>query len=236
MKASQTLVLSVLIAGCSMPAFAQTAAVLPTAPVETAPNLRAQVRTMERVFSSAIQNGVDQIAQKINDVMPGLRIFAGLPHAHGYQVENFGWFFDVEVPEVQTASVDLYVALQPDPRRLSSGADTRTVGNTVTGAVATPREDPMQAPVIQDPRREYRLAIRDALMDAMLDYGQLPLKPAEELTVGARAADAPMPSMEASDTVTLILRITGADLALYKQGKITRAEAKARIRVKEDHR
>ena len=230
MNASKTFVLSVLIAGCAMPAFAQTAV---ASPAEVSPNLRAQVRTMERVFSSAIQNGVDQIAQKINDVMPGLRVFAGLPHAHGYQVDNFGWFFDVEVPEVQMASVDLYLALQPDPRRPAPGS--RAVGNSVTGTVAT-REDAVPA-VIQDPQREYRTAIRSALIDAMLDNGQLPLKPTEELTVGARAADSPMPSLEVSaDTVTLILRITGADLALYKQGKITREEATARIKVKEERR
>lgn len=231
MKASQTLVLCVLIAGCSMPAYAQTVALPPTAAAEAAPSLRAQVRTMERVFSSAIQNGVDSIAQKINDVMPGLRIFAGLPHAHGYQVENFGWFFDVEVPEVQTASVDLYQALQPDPRQ---NDPRRPAGNTVRPAI-TNREDAVPA-VIQNPAREYQLAIRDSLMDAMLDYGQLPMKPTEELTVGARGADAPMPSMESTDAVTLILRITGADLALYKQGKISRAEAKARIKIKEDRR
>ena len=84
--------------------------------------------------------------------------------------------------------------------------------------------------------REYQLAIRDSIMDARLDYGQLPMKPTEELTVGARGADAPMPSMESTDAVTLILRITGADLALYKQGKISRAEAKARIKIKQDRR
>lgn len=233
MKAHQTIAMTALIVSCSLPAFAQTATAPPTAPADAAPNLRAQVRTMERVFSSAIQNGVDQIAQKINEAMPGLRIFAGLPHAHGYQVDNFGWFFDVEVPEVQTAAVELYVELQPDPRRSPQG--TRAVGNSVAGAI-TPRDDAPMPAVIQDPRREYRSAIRDSLIDAMLDYGQLPLKPTEELTVGARAADAPMPTMESSDTVTLILRITGADLALYKQGKITREVAKARIKIREDRR
>ena len=234
MKTFQTLVLSVLVAGCSLPAFAQTAVAPSPAPAEAAPSLRAQVRTMERVFSSAIQNGVDLIGRKMNEVIPGLRVFAGQPHAHGYQVEDFGWFFDVEVPEVQTATVDLYVALQPDPRPVPPGG--RAVGNSVTGAITPPRDEVNLPAVIQDPVREFRLEIRESLIDAMLDYGQLPLKPTEELTVGARAADSPMSSIESSDTVTLILRITGADLALYKQGKITRAEAKARIRVKEDHR
>lgn len=228
MKASQTLVLSVLIVGCSLPAFAQTAAALPTAPAES-PELRAQVRTMERVFSGAIQNGVDQIARKINAVMPGLRIFAGLPHAHGYQLEKVGWFFDVEVPEVQTASVDLYQALQPDPRQV----DPRRPANNSVQSAITNREDTPVPAVIQDPRGEYRSAVRDALIDAMLDFGQLPLKPTEELTVGARAADAPMPSMESTETVALVLRITGEDLTLFRQGKITRAEAKARVKIRE---
>lgn len=226
MKAHQTLAMTAFVVGCSLPAFAQVPVATPTSPAAATPNLRAQVRTMERVFSSAVQNGVDQIGQKINEVMPGVRIFAGMPHAHGYQVENFGWFFDVEVPEVQTAAVELYVDLQPDPRR--------RVGNST--ASSNPVLSAPVPAVIEDPRREYRLAVREALIDAMLDYGQLPLKPTEELTVGARAADAPMPSMESSETLTLILRITGADLALYKQGKITREEAKARVRVKEDRR
>jgi hypothetical protein len=50
------------------------------------------------------------------------------------------------------------------------------------------------------------------------------------------APPAPMPNMESTDSVTLILRITGADLSLYKQSKITRAEAKARIRISEERR
>jgi hypothetical protein len=222
-KAHQTLALTALIVGCAVPAFAQVPAATSPSSAD-APHLRAQVRTMERVFASAVQNGVDQIGRQFNAVMPGVRIFAGMPHAHGYQVEDFGWFFDVEVPEVQTAAAELFVDLQPDPRRrVGSSASTSVVASSVPA-------------VIQDPVREYRLAVRDALIDAMLDYGQLPLKPTEELTVGARAADAPMPSMESSDTVTLILRITGADLALYKQGKLSRAEAKARIKIREDRR
>jgi hypothetical protein len=225
-KAYQTFVMAAMIVGSSATAFAQSTPSASTS--EAAVNLRAQVRTMERVFSSAIQNGVDQIGRKMNEAVPGLRIFAGMPHAHGYRVDNFGWFFDVEVPEVQTATVQLYQELQRDPRRPSPGE--RPVGNTVNGAVE------LSVPVNFDPSREYRLAIRNALIDAMLDFGQLPLMPGEELTVGARAADGPGPGLESSDTVTLILRISGADLTAFRQGKITRADAKARVRIKEDAR
>ena len=224
MKAHQTLVLTAMIVGCAAPVFAQA----PTATAEANPNLRAQVRTMERVFSGAIQNGVDEIGRKMNQAIPGLRIFSGMPHAHGYQVDNFGWFFDVEVPQVQTATVDLYQELQRDPRRPNSGA--RPAGSSATSPVE------VTIPVDFDPTREYRLAIRNALIDAMLDFGQLPLTPTEELTVGARAADAPGPMLESSDSLTLVLRITGADLQLFRQGKITRVDAKSRIKIKEDVR
>lgn len=226
MKSSQTLILSALIVGATaMPAFAQKTTSAATSAADT-PELRAQVRTMERVFSSAIQNGVDTIARKMNAVMPGIRLFAGMPHAHGYQVESFGWFFDVEVPQVQEAIVDLYSALQaPAPPR----PGTR-VGNS-TSTLAPSAAD---AAILKDPQGEYRNAIRTALIDAMLDFGQLPLKPNEELTVGARGADSP--GMEADSTVALILRITGSDLTAFRQGKLTRAEAKARIRIHEYER
>ena len=232
MNASQTLTTSallVLCVGTATPAFAQR-----TAPATSAdtPELRAQVRTMERVFSSAIQNGVDTIARKMNAVMPGIRLFAGMPHAHGYQVENFGWFFDVEVPEVQEAIVDLYSALQPPPSR--PGPGTR-VGNSATGAAAL-APSATDTAILKDPQGEYRNAMRNALIDAMLDFGQLPLKPTEELTVGARGADSPNPGMESNSTVALVLRITGSDLTAFRQGKITRAEAKARIRIHEYER
>ena len=85
-------------------------------------------------------------------------------------------------------------------------------------------------------RDAYRRAIRDGLMDAILDFGQVPLKPTEWLSVGVRSADSPMPSLDTGDTVTLVMQITGEDLTLFRQTKITRAEAKKRIKIKEEQR
>jgi hypothetical protein len=220
---AKTLALTAAFVAFTTPAFAQKAA-----PSSDNAELRAQVRTMERVFSSAIQNGVDTIARKMNAVSPGIRLFAGQPHAHGFQVENFGWFFDVEVPEVQEAIVDLLADLQRQP---PPSAQTR-VGNRTT-VVAPPAAD---TAILEDPQGEYRKAIRNALIDAMLDFGQIPLKANEELTVGARGADSPMPGMESSSTIALILRISGSDLTAFRQGKITRAEAKARVKIHEYER
>ena len=187
----------------------------------TAPNAeRVQVRTMENVFATAVAAGVQQIAQKITDAAPGLTVVSGVPRAHGYAVEGHGWFFDVEVPELRWATIDLYVDLQR-PQRPMPAANSKVV----------PRE-----PDSVDLRDAYRRAIRDGLMDAILDFGQVPLKPTEWLSVGVRSADSPMPSLDTGDTVTLVMQITGEDLALFRQAKITRAEAKKRIKIKEEQR
>lgn len=216
MKATTVLALSAALAGLTAPAYAQ-------APVPAPNTVRVQVRTMENVFMTAVAGGVQQIAQKIQIAVPGLTVVSGVPRAHGYAVEGHGWFFDVEVPELRWATIDLYYDVQ---------RPQRPVGNS-TGSPAAPvvRHEPDSAQL----RDDYRRAIRDGLMDAILDFGQVPLKSGEWLTVGARSADSPMPGLD-NDTVTLVMQITGEDLALFRQTKITREEAKKRIKIKEEQR
>jgi len=232
-KAHSSLAFAAVFLAFSVPAFAQVPGADQTAPApaqtETAPNLRAQTRTMETVLLSAVQNGVDRLAQKINEVAPGVRLFAGQPHAHGYQVDSVGWFFDVEVPEIYPGVADLYLDLLPTGVRGQAPPPNggMNVGNSV------PKSDPMQAAVVRDPNGEYRLAIREALIDAMIDFGQMPLKPSEMLTVGARGPD-PMGGPNVSSSgVLLVLSITGDDLMQFRQGKITRTDVKTRIKIKE---
>lgn len=221
MNVKQTFAALTLLGVAATPATAQTT---PT------PNTRYQVRTMETIFVRAIANGVDQIAQRLNEALPGIPVASGTPHAHGYQVENYGWFFDVEVPEIRTATIDLYVELQR-PRVPAPGGRMNTGVTGQSAGVAVPA-----SPVIEDPEREYRKAIRESLTDAILDFGQVPLRPSEFLTVGARAADPPTPAMAGEDSVALVLSITGDDLAQFRAGKITRDEARARIKVTESKR
>ena len=202
-----------------MPAAAQTA--------PSAQSVRVQVRTMENVFVTAVRSGVDQIAQKVQDSVPGLTLVGGVPHAHGYAVENHGWFFDIEVPELYWATIDLYSQLQ---RPSSRQPENRPVGNSPT----SPANAALVQPEPSVTRDDYRRAIREALMDALLDYGQVPLKATEWLTIGVRSVDTPAPTM--NDTVALVMQITGEDLTLFRQAKITRDEAKKRIKIKEEQR
>lgn len=215
----QTVVAMTLVGAAAWPAFAQSPA---------PPAARYQVRTMESVLVRAVANGVDRIAQKLNEAIPGIPVFSGTAHAHGYHVEHYGWFFDVEVPEVRTATWDLYNELQ----RPRSTQGPVAAGVTRQGTAPAPAA----VPVITDPQREYRDAIRESLIDAILDFGQVPLAPTEFLAVGARAADPPTPAMAGDDTAALVLSIVGADLAEFRAGKMTRDVARTRIKVTESKR
>ena len=79
------------------------------------------------------------------------------------------------------------------------------------------------------------VAAREALLDAILDFGQVPLKANEFLTVGVRSSDSVGNDPE-SDTVALVLQISGEDLSLFRQQKISRDEAKKRIRINQQQR
>jgi hypothetical protein len=220
-KTAKVFALTAVVAGLAGPVYAQAPA---ATPVPSPSSVRVQVRTMENVFMTAVAGGVQQIAQKIVDAVPGISVTGGVPRAHGYAIDGHGWFFDIEVPELSWNTIGLYVDLQrPQPSQ-------RPVNGTRPLVQPTPDVDTNQL------RDEYRKAIRDGLMDAILDFGQVPLQPTEFLTVGVRSADSPLPGLDSNDTVTMVMQITGEDLSLFRQTKITREEAKKRIKIKEQQR
>lgn len=221
MKTANVFVLAAVVAGLAAPVHAQE-----PAPAPSANSVRVQVRTMENIFMTAVAGGVQQVAQKIVNAGPGISVTSGVPRAHGYAIDGHGWFFDIEVPELSWNTIGLAYELQrpQGPQRPVNGS------RPGAAVVQTPDVDTNQL------RDDYRKAIRDGLMDAILDFGQVPLKPTEWLTVGVRSADSPIPSLDSSDTVTMVMQITGEDLTLFRQTKITREEAKKRIKVKEEQR
>jgi len=217
--------MTAVVAGLVAPAYAQAPA---PAAAPSASSVRVQVRTMENVFMTAVSGGVQQIARKILEAAPNISVTGGVPRAHGYAIDGHGWFFDIEVPELSWNTIGLAYELQrPQPPQ---GAQRPVNGSRAPVVTQMPDVDTNQL------RDEYRSAIRDGLMDAILDFGQVPLKPGEWLTVGVRSADSPMPNLDSSDTVTMVMQITGEDLSLFRQAKITRDEAKKRIKIKEEQR
>ena len=87
----------------------------------------------------------------------------------------------------------------------------------------------------QDPNASYTVAVREALVDAMLRYSQsLSLGADEWLVVAAR--DRGEPGIGADDpfeVTTIQLRIKGADLQAFHASRLTLEEARKRVEVKE---
>jgi hypothetical protein len=133
--------------------------------------------------------------------------------------------------EQSITQIERQMQIEPTLNRPDSAA-RRVSGATVEGTDELP---PAAARVLpRNPNELYTDAVKDALVDAMLDYsGPMALQPDEWLTVAARDADGPLTPGEPYDAVTLVLRISGAHLADFRAGRITREAARARVEVRE---
>lgn len=126
----------------------------------------------------------------------------------------------------------------PVPQRAGAAAAPRAVSGTTVSAErqaepGTPGE-PAVPSIVQDPNALYTETVKNALIDAMLDYsGPMGIGADEWLTVAARDAEGPLNPGEPYDAVTIVIRIKGSDLAAFRSERITREEARSRVEVRE---
>jgi hypothetical protein len=121
----------------------------------------------------------------------------------------------------------------------TSSATGDTGGQSVSGqgvsqpSAGQPSHQTDQA-WMQNPDAAYELEVREALVSAMLEYGStLALQPEEWLTVAARDNQSVVIPGDLSETVTVILRIKGSDLAELMAGRLTPLDARRRVEVRE---
>lgn len=87
---------------------------------------------------------------------------------------------------------------------------------------------------LRDPGAMYTEAVKNALIDAMLDHGgPMGIGPDEWLTVAAKDAQGPLSPNEPYEATTTVLRIKGSDLAAFRADRLTRDEARRRVEVRE---
>ena len=111
---------------------------------------------------------------------------------------------------------------------LAVNSPERTSGR----AGMSPRED--RPDILEDPGAVYTTQVKDALIDAMVDYsGPLPLAATDWLTVAARDQGARLQPGDSYDASTILVRIKGADLAAFRAGQLDRAETRRRADVRE---
>jgi hypothetical protein len=94
---------------------------------------------------------------------------------------------------------------------------------------------PVDQPGPENPSEAYTAQVKSALIDTMLDDSHALAVGAEEfLTVAARDNQSrTMPGSDPYETMTIIIRVKGRDLADLRAGRISREEALKRVEVRE---
>lgn len=120
--------------------------------------------------------------------------------------------------------------------------------NAVTPSASAPSTTPSPTPSLSaapvpaesaaetmvDPSVAYEDEVKQALVDAMLDYaGSLELPDAEWVTVAARDAGYVAFPDAVSDMITVTLSVRVVDLVEFRAQRLTRPEARARVVVRE---
>jgi hypothetical protein len=118
----------------------------------------------------------------------------------------------------------------------SAGAGMRTVtSEPAEGTRAVAARDPERSAVLEDPGAAYTTHVKDALINAMIEYSApIPIQPNECLTIAARDQDGSrLQPGDPYEVSTILLRVKGSDLAAYRTGQIDRDEVQRRVEVKE---
>ena len=127
--------------------------------------------------------------------------------------------------QIQPAHDPVAPPREESARRVSSA-------NVAQDEAAQPA--PTLPTVVRDPNALYTETVKNALIDAMLDYsGPMGIGPDEWLTVAASDAEGPLNPSEPYDAVTIVIRIKGSDLAAFRADRLTREEARKRVEVRE---
>lgn len=247
-------VLGTLIAA---PALAQ--GVASTARAETeARQSRYQIGQMERLLEGAVEHGVTLIRDRFQKLTqaPADLLITDNAHARGFRLDGYGVFFDVEVPALRLplAWTLRYVV---DGNRLAVNAALAQLRALVLEQPAQDRQrlevlvrqmeerNMPQVPaasnvdpaVVRDPNEAYTRAVKEALVDAMLESsGPLNLGPEEWLTVAARdnVPNDPLVPGDSTDLKSVIFKVRGSDLAAFRSGQITIDQARSRVKAEEN--
>ena len=177
---------------------------------------REQIGMMEGLLAAAVRSGAEETAREIQRATPGLMLFTGIARARGFYLEGYGVFFHVEIPGVVPSVASILATLDRD-RTARQGGQPSLTGS---GAPVRNADD------------SYTEAVQRKLINAMLDY-RISLRPNEWLTIAARDGEGPPMPGQIFESITLILRIKGSDLAEFLAGRIGADEVRKRVEVRE---
>ena len=122
----------------------------------------------------------------------------------------------------------------PPPHVAQVAVQVAQLSRQVNSLQVPPKVDPE---VVRDPNEAYTRAVKEALVDAMIESsGHLNLGPEEWLTVAARdnVPNDPLVPGDATDLRSVIFKIKGSDLAAFRSGQLTLDKARERVLAEEN--
>jgi len=210
--------------------------------------LRFQLRVVERAFEETVEHSARNFASSMEEATPGAARFMGNTGAHGFRLDGYGLFFDVQIPVLRRSLSWVFRHLNRGPSELGptlqslrqhmrsfDNVDVRDSLEEALRSIESLVGHPPPPPPDVDPGEMYAMEIRDALANAMLDYtDSLPLAANEWLTVATTSsgnrADSPT---DLPRGLGLMLRVPGSVLIALRQGEMARSEALNRIEYSE---
>ena len=214
---------------------------------------RAQrIQLMERALETAVSRGMEQVEGQLPGV-PGLVFFAGSVQVRGFELQDYGVFFDVEYPVVRRSILWSMGTLQgsggisrllDDLRRrlhaMPDGPGQAALEQALAEMEASLRAFPAGAagggdsqggagPMTLDISQTYRDTLTTELVGAMVSHGgALGLAGDRWLSVAARDGRGRVdPSMTGQHVMRL--RISGRDLAALREGTLSLGDARQRV-------
>lgn len=133
--------------------------------------------------------------------------------------------------EQMLTRVELQVGPVKPPRQAAPPHQGLAPG-TVTSA-STPEAEAAAPAMLDDPNTAYTEYVKDALIDAMLNFSSpLDLGPDEWMTIAARDSEGPLLPGEIYDPATIVIRVKGSDITAYHADKTRQAEIRKRVEVR----
>jgi len=123
---------------------------------------------------------------------------------------------------------------QPDARNVAgsaAGLSDQLAGAAAANAALPAAPGQPADPILDDPNEAYRAEVIQALIDAVLDHSSpLGIGPSEWVTVAARRnEDRPRLAPADSGAQSVVIRVSGADLAAFRAGQVSREEVLKRV-------
>lgn len=233
------------------------ASVLAQSPEQEAEQIKARQRisTMEGVLERAVSNGAENLLRQVRTVMPDAPMLSGAPKVRGFRLDGYGVFFDVEVPALRLPMTwPLRYVLQDDTAAVNAALNElrqivaqqlprerdrfELLARRLELRASIPQPAPRTGnPMVTAPDEAYTKAVREALIDAMIENsGPIPLGPDEWLTVAARD-NVPRDPLIPGDTAglnTLTFKLKGSVLAEFRAGRMSLEDTRARVEVRQD--